>query len=126
MDLRACAPTVRIARAMTCAQTGPMTTREHGGQTDDDGPAGVCWCCGCSGTDKRMVHLGEHPEVAVCIRCAHSLSKWAWELDDRSKSGPGVMARDAFRAARTAVVQRGWQDSPLLGGPIRWIGKWLP
>jgi hypothetical protein len=45
-----------------------------------------------------MVHLGAHPEVAVCLRCAHSLSKWAWEIADESKSGIAVKTRDALRA----------------------------
>jgi hypothetical protein len=103
-----------------------MTATSRGGRDDEAGTVDPCWCCGCSGNSEQMVHLGEHPEVAVCIRCAHSLSKWAWEIADRSKSGPAVKTRDALRAAREAVVRRGWQHSALLGGPIRWIGRWLP
>lgn len=109
-----------------CAQTWGMTTAAHVEPSDMPGGPGVCWCCGCSGGDERMVHLGEHPEVAVCIRCAHSLSKWAWELDDESKSGPAVKVRDGFRAVRKAVMRRGWQNSRRFGGPLRWIGNRLP
>ena len=47
----------------------------------------LCWCCGCSGTVEQMAHLGQHPEVAVCIRCAHSLSKWAWEIEEGMSQG---------------------------------------
>jgi hypothetical protein len=73
-----------------------------------------------------MVHLGNHPEVALCIRCAHSVSKWAWEIEDQSKTGSLVMARDRFRAVRRGVVRRGWQHHPIVGRPIRWLGKRLP
>jgi hypothetical protein len=36
------------------------------------------------------------------------------------------MARDRFRALRRDVMRRGWHQSRLVGGPIRWIGKRLP
>jgi uncharacterized paraquat-inducible protein A len=103
-----------------------MTSTSHSGCNDQDGTVDLCWCCGCSGNVEQMAHLGQHPEVAVCIRCAHSLSKWAWEIEDRSKTGPAAKTRHALRAARNAVVQRGWQNSPVLGGPIKWIGRRLP
>jgi hypothetical protein len=85
-----------------------------------------CWCCGVIDEPRRLVHLGNHPEVALCIHCAHSVSKSAWELEDQSKTGPAVMARDRFRALRRDVMRRGWHQSRLVGGPIRWIGKRLP
>jgi hypothetical protein len=85
-----------------------------------------CWCCGAIDDPTRLVHLGNHPEVALCIRCAHSVSKWAWEIEDQSKSGPFVMARDRFRAVRRNVISHGWHRTPFVGGPIRWIGKRLP
>lgn len=93
---------------------------------DPDASGSECWCCGTPGDATRMVHLGNHPEVLLCIRCAHSVSKWAWEIEDRSKSGPLVMARDRLRALRRGVVHHGWQHNPVIGGPIRWIGKRLP
>ncbi len=85
-----------------------------------------CWCCGAVDEPSRLVHLGNHPEVALCVRCAHSVSKWAWEIEDQSKTGPLVLARDRFRALRRDVIRRGWHRSRLVGGPIRWIGKRLP
>ena len=93
---------------------------------DADLPSSQCWCCGAVDDPTRLVHLGDHPEVALCIRCAHSVSKWAWEIEDQSKTGPFVLARDRFRALRRSVITRGWHHSPLVGGPIRWIGKRLP
>jgi len=93
---------------------------------DTDRSPSQCWCCGTTDDPSRMVHLGNHPEVALCIRCAHSVSKWAWEIEEQSKTGPLVIARDRFRAVRREVIRRGWQHSPLFGGPIRRIGKRLP
>lgn len=93
---------------------------------DADGNPSECWCCGTIDDPTRLVHLGLHPEVALCIRCARSVSKWAWEIEDRSKTGPLVVARDRFRKLRRNVIRRGWQHSPVFGGPIRWIGKRLP
>jgi hypothetical protein len=83
-----------------------------------------CWCCGTVGD--RMVHLGNHPEVALCLRCAHWASKQAWELEDRERSGPLVAARDKLRSARRTVMQHGWQHNRIVGGPLRWLGKRLP
>jgi hypothetical protein len=85
-----------------------------------------CWCCGTVEDPARLVHLGNHPEVALCVRCAHSVSKWAWEIEDQARTGPLVMARDRLRAARREVIRRGWHQSRIVGGPIRWIGKRLP
>lgn len=73
-----------------------------------------------------MVHLGNHPEVALCTRCARWTAKQAWEIEDQVKTGPLVLARNGLRAARRAVVKRGWQHSRLFGGPVRWLGKRLP
>ena len=89
------------------------------------GPA-PCWCCGAETEPDQLVHLGNHPEVAVCTRCAHTLSKWAWEIEDRTRSGPAVRARNLFRRARKAVVAHGWQHSPLIGRLLRALGKHLP
>ena len=99
------------------------------GQTLDDAAfAGraECWCCGATDDPSRMVHLGNHPEVALCLRCARWAAKQAWEIEDRGKAGPLVVARDRLRAARRGVVKRDWHHHRLLGGPVRWLGKRLP
>lgn len=85
-----------------------------------------CWCCGTIEDPAKLVHLGNHPEVTVCTRCAHSISKWAWEIEDDSRTGLAVRARDRFRRLRKTVVQRGWHHHPLIGRPLRWIGKHTP
>ena len=85
-----------------------------------------CWCCGAVEDPTQMVHLGNHPEVALCLRCARWASKQAWEIEDKGKTGTLVRARKQFRALRRSVVQHGWHNSRWFGGPIRWIGKRLP
>jgi hypothetical protein len=98
----------------------------HTAVEDADLSPSQCWCCGATDDPARMVHLGNHPEVALCLPCARWAANQAWEIEDRSKTGPLVRARDRMRAARRGVVRRGWQHNRLLGGPVRWIGKRLP
>jgi hypothetical protein len=93
---------------------------------DADMKPSECWCCGATGDSARMVHLGNHPEVALCTRCARWAAKQAWEIDDRLDTGPLVLLRERLRATRRRIVSRGWQHNRLLGGPLRWIGKRLP
>lgn len=85
-----------------------------------------CWCCGVVELAERLVHLGNHPEVTVCTRCAHSLHTWAWELEDQAKTGPAVRARNAFRRLRAHGMEHGWHHNRVIGTPLRWLGKHLP
>lgn len=93
---------------------------------DPDHERSQCWCCGAIEESSRLVHLGNHPEVALCARCARWAAKQAWELEDREKTGPLVITRDRFRTLRRSVVEHGWQHNPIFGGPLRWIGRHLP
>ena len=55
---------------------------------DADKSGSHCWCCGVIEDPTRLVRLGNHPEVAFALfRCAHSVSKWAWEIEDQSRLG---------------------------------------
>jgi hypothetical protein len=85
-----------------------------------------CWCCGAIEEPAKLVHLGNHPEVVVCIRCAHSLSKWAWEIEDQGRTGLAVRARDGIRRLRKTVVQRGWHHNKIIGRGLRWLGRFTP
>ncbi|MFC7655421.1 hypothetical protein ACFQV8_01635 [Pseudonocardia benzenivorans] len=85
-----------------------------------------CWCCGRLEDPGRLVCLGSRPEVGVCIRCAHSLSKWAWEIEDQSRSGLAVRVRERFRRLRKYVVRRGWHNRKFIGGLLRWVGRFTP
>ncbi len=85
-----------------------------------------CWCCGMTQPSEAMVHLGNHPEVVLCLACAHFVHKEAWEIEDRARTGPGVRARGWLRRLRRGVVERGWHNSPVIGRAVRWLGKYVP
>ncbi|MGI8696896.1 MAG: hypothetical protein ACR2JQ_09655 [Mycobacteriales bacterium] len=102
-----------------------MTTRTATEDEQRPGPP-ECWCCGTIEDPARLVHLGNHPEVTVCTRCAHSLSKWAWEIEDQDRTGLAVRVRDRFRRLRKAVVRRSWHHNKILGRGLRWLGRFTP
>lgn len=85
-----------------------------------------CWCCGRIDDPARLVCLGSHPEVAVCARCAHSLSKRAWEIEDQARTGPAARARDCARRLRQNVIRHGWHHNKVIGRGLRWIGRFTP
>lgn len=89
-------------------------------------PKQSCWCCGTRRDASEMVHLGNHPEVALCTACARWAANQAWALEDASKSGPFVTARGSLRRARSVVVERGLHRNPVIGPAIRWLGRRLP
>ena len=91
----------------------------------DDGSV-LCWCCATLDAPDRMVHLGNHPEVHLCLKCAHFLHQQAWEIEDEEKRGPVAFARDRFRNLRAEVMRRGWHQNEFIGGKLRWLGKHLP
>jgi hypothetical protein len=92
----------------------------------DDGANVRCRCCDTVDAADRMVHLGNHPEVHLCLRCAHFVHQRAWEIEDEELGGPAAFARDRFRGLRRGVVRRGWHQSRFIGGRLRWLGKYLP
>lgn len=93
---------------------------------DQSRPPRECWCCGCTQDPNLVVHLGRHPQVAVCLQCAHFLSKRAAEVEDLSRTGAAVRVRNGLRRVRAVVIQRGWHQHPLLGRPPRWLGRHTP
>jgi hypothetical protein len=94
---------------------------------DADAPApGECWCCGTIQDPERMVHLGNHPEVHICTRCAYSIKTWAWEIEDQAKTGIAVRARDGFRQIRKNVMRRQLHQNKWIGRPLRWLGRRMP
>lgn len=97
-------------------------TAQAGARSPDE----ECQCCGQHHPHRKMVNLGNHPEVALCVRCAHFVSKEAWEIEDADRRTRAARVRDAFRRLRRGVVDRGWHDSRLIGRPLRWLGKFLP
>ena len=86
----------------------------------------ACWCCGARRPPGGVVHLGNHPEVSVCLRCAHSLHKQARGLEDAMRRSPAARFRDELRAARSQVLRRGWHQKPGIGRLLRWLGRHTP
>lgn len=85
-----------------------------------------CWCCGTADDPNRMVHLGNHPEVALCVACGHWAAKQAWEIEDRTRTGPLVAGRNWLRSVRQRVIQRGLHRNRFYRRPLRWLGRRLP
>lgn len=73
-----------------------------------------------------MVHLGNHPEVGLCLRCAYWLRNKARTIEDQSRTGYTVRYRDLIRAGRERVVLGEWHRKPVIGRLLRWLGKHLP
>jgi hypothetical protein len=85
-----------------------------------------CWCCGQIHPADQMVKLGNHPEVRLCLRCAHFVHQRAWEIEDHNTRGPASLVRDKLRNLRAGVMRRGWHQDRFIGGGLRWLGKHLP
>ena len=93
---------------------------------EDTGGRISCWCCGQEQPESSVVRLGNHPEVAVCLRCAHFLHQQARGREDALRTSPAARARDGMRAARRFVVRRGWHQKAGIGRQLRWLGRRLP
>ena len=108
------------------AHNGPMSAEPVPTvEVHDDGSV-ECWCCGTVDVPKRMVHLGNHPEVHLCLRCAHFAHQQAWAIEDQGRRGPAASAREVLRNLRAQIVRRGWHQNRIIGGTLRWLGRYLP
>jgi hypothetical protein len=113
-----------------------MTTPEPAASAAQPAPAAVaeavddgmvrCWCCGQQRPAGQMVYLGSHPEVAVCLACAHFLHRRARAREDQLHPTLAGRGRDVLRAGREQVIRRGWQHAPGVGRLLRWAGSRLP
>jgi hypothetical protein len=86
----------------------------------------VCWCCGQPRPESAVVRLGGHPEVAVCLRCAHFLHRQARDREDAVRPSPAAGIRNRLRAGRRLVMRRGWHHLPVIGAVLRRLGSRLP
>lgn len=93
---------------------------------EEAGGRGSCWCCGREEPEASLVRLGNHPEVAVCLRCAHFLHQQARGREDAVRTSPAARARDGLRAARRFVIQRGWHRKAGIGPLLRRLGRHTP
>ena len=85
-----------------------------------------CWCCGGAYQEAELVRLGSHPEVGVCLPCAHYLHQQARGREDALHPSPAARGRDGLRAARRMAMRRQWHRKPIVGRPLRWLGRRLP
>jgi len=85
-----------------------------------------CWCCGSGYPESQLVRLGSHPEVGVCLRCAHFLHRQARGREDALRRSPASRLRDGLRSAQALVTRRRWHQKPFIGRPLRWLGRRLP
>ena len=83
-----------------------------------------CWCCGGFFPDSRLVHLGAHPEVGVCRRCARYLARRSARLPGRMT--PATSIHRTSQEIRERVMVRGLHEGRLLAPLLRWIGRFLP
>src|SRR5215470_16035048 len=96
------------------AETG--TARDQTGE-------GTCWCCGQIRSENALVHLGNHPEVAICINCVHFLQRRARDLQ---ATAVRQRMRRAAESIRGQVIARGWHERPVIGPALMWVNRHLP
>lgn len=72
----------------------------------------TCWCCGRNSSEDALVHLGNHPEVGICVNCVHFLSRRA---RDHQATVMRQRLRGAAESIRSEVMARGWQQRAVIG-----------
>jgi len=82
-----------------------------------------CWCCGKLRSDDSLVHLGNHPEVGICISCVHFLRRRAM---DKQATALRQTLRGAAESVRGHVMARGWHQRPVIGPALQWLNRHLP
>jgi hypothetical protein len=107
----------------TTAHTAPAAAAAA---DSSDGGVAECWCCGHQYPSERLLRLGSRPEAAVCLGCAHFLHQQAGQREDALRPSIAGRVRDGLRSARRVVMDRGWHQRPLIGRPLRWLGRHLP
>lgn len=93
---------------------------------DESNQLVTCWCCGNEFPEASVVRLGRHPEACVCLGCARYLHLKANARRDAQHPSLASRGRDVLRSGRTLVIRRGWHQRPLIGRPLRWLGRHLP
>ncbi len=96
------------------------------GDTESASDRAQCWCCGRRYSEFEVVHLGQHPEAVVCLRCAHFLHQQARSREDAARGSLAARGRDVLRAARGESMRRDWHRKPIIGPVLRWLGPHLP
>jgi hypothetical protein len=89
-------------------------------------PQTYCWCCGSEFAEAELVHLGQHPEVGVCLRCTRWLQRRAAARYDKQHPTPTARLRAVIHAARAFVIRKGWHEHRVLGALLRRMDRHLP
>jgi len=76
-----------------CKQTAAVMSAKTQTAAGGTGESG-CWCCGRSTSYDALVHLGNHPEVGICINCVHFLGR-------RARDYQATVMRQRLRASLT-------------------------
>lgn len=84
---------------------------------------GTCWCCGRIIPGGALVHLGNHPEVGVCVNCVRFLSRRA---RDYQASQMRLRLRETAESIRREVMARQLHQQPVIGPALKWINRHLP
>jgi hypothetical protein len=103
-------------------QTGAVMSAETQTAESQTGQS-RCWCCGKPRSEDTLVHLGNHPEVGICISCVHFLRRRA---RDKQATVMGQTLRGAAESVRGQVVARGWHQRPVIGPALLWLNRHLP
>lgn len=82
-----------------------------------------CWCCGRISSEDVLVHLGDHPEVGICISCVHFLRRRARDYQARAMR---KRLRGAAESVRGEVMARRWHQRPVIGPALRWLNRHVP
>ena len=82
-----------------------------------------CWCCGRNTDPDALVHLGNHPEVGICINCVQFLRRRA---GDYQATVMRQRIRGTAESARLEVMRRGWHERPVIGPILMWLNRHLP
>jgi hypothetical protein len=98
----------------------------HAAHDYDESSQPRCWCCGADKSDNELVHLGNHPEVGICPRCAHWVHRRGTQLEDAKHPSIAARLRAIVHALRTAVINKGWHQGGFLGTLLRRIDRYLP
>ena len=85
-----------------------------------------CWCCGQLQPLTEVVELGNHPEVKLCLGCAHFVHWRARAREDKARPSPMARGRDWLRVGRRKVMRREWHHKPVIGRMFRWLGRHTP
>lgn len=82
-----------------------------------------CWCCGRETADDALVRLGSHPEVGVCVNCAHFLARRARDIQATQLR---KRLRGTAESIRREVMARNLHNQPVIGPALRWINRHSP